>query len=64
MKNVSIDTITQAFVDYCSNDTDPRTMFVLQKMVAHLHTFAQQTQLTHAEWARGLKYLTDPGKLS
>ena len=31
MKNVSIDTITQAFVDYCSNDTDPRTMFVLKK---------------------------------
>ena len=64
MKNVSIDTITQAFVDYCSNDTDPRTMFVLQKMVEHLHTFAKETQLTHAEWARGLKFLTDAGKIS
>jgi hydroxyquinol 1,2-dioxygenase len=64
MKNVSIDTITQAFVDYCSNDTDPRTMFVLQKMVEHLHAFAKETQLTHAEWARGLKFLTDAGKIS
>ena len=64
MKNVSIDTITQAFVDYCSNDTDPRTMFVLEKMVEHLHAFAKETQLTHAEWARGLKFLTDAGKIS
>ena len=64
MKNVSIDTITQAFVDYCSNDTDPRTMYVLEKMVEHLHAFAKETQLTHAEWARGLKFLTDAGKIS
>ena len=64
MKNVSIDTITQAFVDYCSDDTDARTMFVLQKMVEHLHAFAKETQLTHAEWARGLKFLTDAGKIS
>jgi hypothetical protein len=42
MKNVSIDTITQAFVDYCSDDTDTRTMFVLQKMVEHLHAFAKK----------------------
>ena len=51
-------------MDYCSNDTDPRTMFVLQKMVEHLHAFAKETQLTHAEWARGLKFLTDAGKIS
>lgn len=64
MKNVSIDTITQAFVDYCSDDTDPRTMFLLQKMVEHIHAFAKETQLTHAEWARGLKFLTDAGKIT
>lgn len=64
MKNVSIDTITQAFLDYCSDDTDPRTMFVLQKMVEHMHAFAKETELTHAEWARGLKFLTDAGKIS
>ena len=39
-------------------------MFVLQKMVEHLHAFAKETQLTHAEWARGLKFLTDAGKIS
>jgi len=64
MKNVSIDTITQAFLDYCGDDTDPRTMFVLKKLVEHLHAFAKETQLTHAEWARGLKFATDAGIIS
>ncbi|MGJ8624942.1 MAG: dioxygenase [Yoonia sp.] len=64
MKNVSIDTITQAFLDYCGDDTDPRTMFVLQKMVEHMHAFAKEVDLTHAEWARGLKFLTDAGKIT
>ncbi len=64
MKDVSIDTITQAFLDYCSDDSDPRTMFVLQKLVEHLHAFAKETQLTHAEWARGLKFATDAGKIT
>ncbi|WP_293452029.1 dioxygenase [Planktotalea sp.] len=64
MKDVSIDTITQAFLDYCGDDTDPRTMFVLTKMVEHLHAFAKETQLTHAEWARGLKFVTDAGIIS
>ena len=64
MKNVTMDTITQAFLDYCADDTDPRTMFVLQKMVEHLHAFAKETELTHAEWTRGLKFLTDAGKIT
>ena len=64
MKNVNMDTITQAFLDYCGDDTDPRTMFVLQKMVEHIHAFAKETKLTHAEWERGLKFLTDAGKIT
>ena len=47
MKNVSIDTITQAFVDYCADDTDPRTMFVLTKMVEHLHGCCQTNANSH-----------------
>lgn len=64
MKDVSIDTITQAFLDYCSDDTDPRTMFVLQKMVEHLHAFVKETQLTHAEWMRGLEFMYQAGQIS
>lgn len=64
MKDVNIDTITQAFLNYCSDDTDPRTMFVLQKLVEHLHAFTKETQLTHAEWLRGLAFLYDAGQIS
>lgn len=64
MKNVTMETITQAFVDYCADDTDERTMFVLTKMVEHLHAFAKETQLTHAEWSRALKFATDAGKIT
>ena len=64
MKDVTIDTITQVFLQYCSHDTDPRTMFILQKLVEHLHAFAKETQLSHAEWRRGLEFLYDAGKIS
>ncbi|WP_299303881.1 dioxygenase [uncultured Litoreibacter sp.] len=64
MKNVSMDTITQAFLDYCGEETDPRTLFLLTKMVEHAHAFAKETQLTHEEWMRGLKFLFDAGQIS
>lgn len=64
MKNVTIDTITQAFLDYCSDDTDPRTMVVLKSLVEHLHAFTKETQLTHAEWMRGLQFLFEAGQIS
>jgi protocatechuate 3,4-dioxygenase beta subunit len=64
MRDVTIDTITQAFLNYCSDDTDPRTFFVLKKLVEHLHAFTKETELTHAEWTRGLEFMFDAGKIS
>lgn len=64
MKDVSIDTITKAFIDYCSPDTDKRLMFVLQKFVEHLHAFAIETQLTHDEWQRAIQFMFEGGKIS
>ena len=64
MRDLSIDTITPAFLDYCSAQTDPRFMFVLKSLIEHLHAFAKETELTHDEWARGLKFLYDAGQIS
>ena len=64
MKDVSINTITKAFLAYCSDDTDPRLRFILEKLVEHLHAFTKETQLTHEEWMRGLQFLYDAGKIS
>jgi protocatechuate 3,4-dioxygenase beta subunit len=64
MKDVSIETITKAFLAYCSDDTDERTMFVLKSMVEHLHAFAKETQLTHDEWLTGINFLTKAGEIT
>lgn len=64
MKDVSIDTITQAFLGYCSADTDPRTLFVLKSMVEHMHAFAKETQLTHKEWMTAINFLTRAGEIT
>ena len=64
MKDVSIETITKAFLGYCSDETDERTMFVLKSMVEHLHAFAKETELTHEEWLMGINFLTKAGEIS
>ena len=64
MKDVTIETITQAFLGYCSEDTDARTLFVLKSMVEHLHAFAKETELTHKEWLTGINFLTKAGEIS
>ena len=64
MKDVSIETITKAFLGYCSDETDERTMFVLKSMVENLHAFAKETELTHEEWLMGINFLTKAGEIS
>lgn len=64
MRNVTSNTITQAFLDYCSDDTDPRLKFVLEKLAHHLHDFVRETNLTHGEWRKGLELLYAAGEIS
>lgn len=64
MRTVSKETITQAFLDYCGPDTDPRLRFVLTSLATHLHAFATETQLTHDEWRKGLELLTKAGQIT
>jgi len=64
MRNVTSETITQAFLDYCSDDTDPRLKFVLEKFANHLHDFVRETNLTHEEWRKGLELLFAAGEMS
>lgn len=64
MRSVTKDNITQAFLNYCADDTDPRLKFILEKLAHHLHEFVRETGLTHAEWRRGLDLLYGAGKIS
>ncbi len=64
MRTVSKDTITQAFLDYCGPETDPRLRFVLERLAHHLHAFAKEVELDHDEWRKGLELLTAAGKIT
>lgn len=64
MRNVNKDTITSAFMGYCGAETDPRLRFILERLVHHLHAFAKETELTHAEWRKGIELLTKTGEIT
>lgn len=64
MQSVNKDTITQAFIDYCAKTTDPRLLFVLSKLAAHLHAFARDVELTHEEWQAAMSLLDRAGQIS
>ena len=57
MRSVTKDNITDVFMDYLSNDTDPRMREIMGSLVNHLHDFARETNLTHDEWRAGIAFL-------
>ncbi len=64
MRSVTSDTVTQTFVDLMAPDTSPRLRFVLERLAAHLHDFARETELTHEEWRTGIELLTKAAKIT
>jgi len=57
MRNVTKDNITDVFLDYFGPDTDPRMKEVISSFARHLHAFAKEVELTHAEWNTGIEFL-------
>ncbi len=64
MRDIDQATITKAFMDFCGPATDPRLRVVLDRLVHHLHAFTRETQLTHAEWRKGIELLTLAGRIT
>ena len=64
MRNVTKDSITDAFLGYIGKDTDPRVVEILQSLAHHLHAFVKETRLTHAEWEKGIELLEFAGEIS
>lgn len=63
MRNVTTDNISDAFMAYMSKDTDPRLREILESLVKHLHAFAKDVNLTHAEWNQGMQFLERTGEI-
>jgi len=64
MRNVTQETITQVFLDYCGPETSPRLRFLLEHLARHLHDFVRETELTHAEWRKAVELLTKAGEIT
>lgn len=64
MRNVTEDNLTETFLGYFADDTDPRLMEIMQSLAKHLHAFAKETQLTHKEWQKGLDILRQAGAIT
>lgn len=64
MRNVTKDNITEIFMTYLGEDTDPRLREVMGALVRHLHAFAAEVKLTHAEWQKGVAFLEKAGEIS
>ena len=64
MRNVTKETITDVFAGYFGDDTDPRTREVMIALARHLHGFARDVKLTHAEWQKGLEFLQWAGRIT
>jgi protocatechuate 3,4-dioxygenase beta subunit len=64
MRNVNTENITDTFLDYFGDDTDPRLREIMVSLTTHLHSFARETRLTHDEWAKGLDILRRAGSIT
>ncbi len=56
--------ITEAAVASFDGSESDRYRTVMQALVKHLHSFAQEVQLTQAEWMAGIDFLTRAGQIS
>ena len=59
---MNIHPVTASAVESFSQTQDPRLKHILTSLVKHLHAFAQDVQLTEAEWFRGVEFLTAVGQ--
>lgn len=64
MRTVTKDNITDVFMSYLGQDVDPRLREVMGSLVKHLHAFAKEVNLTHAEWNKGIAFLEAAGEIS
>ncbi|MET7683852.1 intradiol ring-cleavage dioxygenase [Streptomyces sp. NPDC005423] len=55
-------TVTEEAVASLRATADPRLRDVLTGLIRHLHAFARETRLTHKEWERAVRFLTETGQ--
>lgn len=57
MKNITQANVTDAVKSSFERMDNPRMRLLVNRLVHHLHAYAQDTGLTHAEWREGIAFL-------
>ncbi|CAG9953164.1 unnamed protein product [Clonostachys rosea f. rosea IK726] len=63
LKDLTTDNITENVAAINSSCPDPRTRFLFERLVHHLHDFARETRLTTPEWMTAIQFLTRTGQI-
>ena len=64
MRDITKDNLIDVFNGYMGEDVNPRLREVMSSLVTHLHAFAKDVNLTHAEWETGIEFLERAGEIS
>lgn len=63
IRKLTPDSITDAVLEQMAQTPDPRLKEIMVAAVKHLHAFARETNLTPAEWIKGIEFMTQVGKM-
>ncbi len=63
VKDLTIDNITPNVHLINSQCPSPRTKYIFERLVTHLHDFARETRLSTGEWMAAITFLTATGQL-
>lgn len=64
MRNITKDNLIDVFNGYMGDNVNHRLREVMTSLVTHLHAFAKDVNLTHAEWETGIAFLERTGEIS
>lgn len=64
MRDITRDNLTQAVIASFGGAESERLRTVIGTLVTHLHAFAREVKLTHAEWKAAIDFLHAAGKIS
>jgi protocatechuate 3,4-dioxygenase beta subunit len=64
MRNLTPETITNAFAEYAKNAPSARTRELLVSLAGHLHSFVRDNKVTQAEWGAAIDALTRATKFT
>ncbi len=64
MRSVTKDNLTEVFLGYFGDSTEPRVREIMTSLSGHLHDFTREVGLTHDEWRKAMEFLVWAGNIT